>query len=331
MSKIIDEMGLPRLGIFDEKITDVNYADYDFETSLGFKLPRFIRKIAANQFCFIGIISKEIMAGLAVVDLKYASSAFFYACSRNDKKIIEIKKTGIPLKTDISISSDPSDPAFCFISDTLSIEFSNSRVLVKSEKIKLDAILDFSDISPLRLCTRAGYRGWVYTEKSTPLNIKGTLDIQGRKILLESPETLALMDWTSGYMRRHTCWNWASTASQLADGRKLGLNLSWGVNETGWTENAFWLDDKMIRCSNSIFVFNRDDLMKPWKIYSEDGKIDLEFIPEAIRSEKIWALVAASRFTQLAGLFNGVLRTADGEEIFLGGIPGWTEDHYAKW
>jgi len=331
MSKIINEKGLPQFGVFEEKITDVNYADYNFETALGLKIPGFISKFVANQFCFIGILSKEIMAGLAVVDLKYASNAFFYVYSRNDKRLIEIKKIGIPLRTSVFISSDPADPEFHFRSDSLSIEFSESRIQAKSDKIALDAVLDFSGTSPLRICTMAGYRGWVYTEKATPLNIKGTFEIEGRKILLESPETLALMDWTCGYMRRHTCWNWASTASLLEDGRKLGLNLSWGVNETGWTENAFWLNDKMIRCSNSIFIFDRDNLMKPWKIYSEDGKIDLEFIPEATRSEKIWALVAASRFTQLTGVFNGVLRGLDGEEIILKEIPGWTEDHFAKW
>lgn len=331
MSRIINEKGLPQLGIFNEEITDVNYADYFLETALGFKVPRFIRKFLANQFCFIGIISSEIMAGLAVVDLKYASNAFFYVYSKKNKKFVEVKKIGIPLLTSVFISSDPANPLFHFKSDSLSMEFSNYRIKANSDRIKLDAVLDPSGTSPLRICTKAGYRGWVYTEKTTPLGITGVIDIDGKEILLESPETLALMDWTCGYMRRHTCWNWASTACRLGDDRQLGLNLSWGVNETGWTENAFWLDGKMTRCSNSIFIFDRDDLMKPWKIYSEDGKIDLDFVPEATRSEKLWALVAASRFTQLSGVFNGVLRTSEGDKIILKDIPGWTEDHFAKW
>lgn len=54
------------------------------------------------------------MAGLAVVDLKYASNAFFYVYSRNDKQLIEIKKIGIPLKTSVFISSDPSGPSVSF-------------------------------------------------------------------------------------------------------------------------------------------------------------------------------------------------------------------------
>lgn len=331
MSKIIDTKGVPRLGVFHDMITDVNYVDYDLESPMGIRVPRFVRKLMANQFCFIGFISRDIMAGLAVVDLKIASNAFFYVYFRKEKKLVEVKKTGLPFKSCVSISNNPSSPVFHFRSGSLNLGFSDKRIKADGGGMKLDALLDNTETSPLRICTKAGYRGWVYTEKTSPLNINGTLEANGEIYRLESPETLALMDWTSGYMRRHTCWNWASTAFALQGGEKIGLNLSWGVNETGWTENAFWINGRMIRCSNSIFEFDRDDLMKPWKIYTEDGRIDLCFIPEATRSEKIQAFVAASRFTQLSGVFKGVLKTDEGQRIVLDEIPGWTEDHYAKW
>lgn len=331
MSKIIDYKGVPRLGVFSDKITDVNYEDYDLETPMGFPVPRFIRKYKANQFCFIGLINRDFMAGLAVIDLKIASSAFFYVYLREKNSLIEIKKTGLPLRSCVSISNNPSDPAFYFRSASLNIDFSDFRIKAEGEDLKLDAKIDPSVSSPLRICTKAGYRGWVYTEKSTPLEISGVLEAGGGAYAVNSPETLALMDWTCGYMRRQTCWNWASTAFALKSGEKIGLNLSWGVNETGWTENAFWIDGKMTRCSNSIFEFDKNDLMKPWKIYTEDGKIDLEFLPSASRSEKINAVVAASRFTQLSGTFEGCLKNCNGLRIELKDVPGWTEDHYAKW
>ncbi len=333
MSLIVDSKGRPLLGIHSGSISRVNCEDYPLETPMGIKIPKFLRKYAVNQFCFTGIINAGFMAGIAVIDLKYASNAFFYVYLREEKRLIEVKKTYLPLKSCIYISDNPSDPEFYFRSRELSIEFSGRRIKAEARDMKLYAVLDFSGTSPLRLCTRAGYRGWVYTEKTSPVNIRGLLelDAEDRKFSLESPESLAVMDWTSGYMKRHTYWNWASTAFMLENGKKIGLNLSWGVNETGWNENIFWIDGKMTRCGSSIFEFDSDDLMKPWKIYSENGAVDLEFIPEASRSEKKQAVIAASRFTQLSGVFNGTLTTEEGEKLILSGVPGWAEDHYAKW
>lgn len=331
MSMIVDEKGKPRLGIFNERITDVNYAKYSLETPMGTRIPDFLKKYAANQFCFTGITNSDFMSGIAVIDLKYAANAFFYTYLRKEKRLFEIEKTSLPLKSCIYISNNPSDPSFYFRSGNLVIECSNSEIIAESSEMKIEALLDSSGTSPLRICTRTGYRGWVYTEKTSPVNIKGTLEIPGIKYRLESPESLAIIDWTSGYMRRHTYWNWAATAFMLGNGSRLGLNLSSGVNDTGWNENAFWIDGKMTRSGSSIFEFDSGDLMKPWKIYSENGNIDLEFIPEASRSEKKQAIIAASRFTQLTGIFNGILRTPEGQETRLSGVPGWTEDHYAKW
>ena len=64
---------------------------------------------------------------------------------------------------------------------------------------------------------------------------------------MKSPDYQALIDWTAGYMRRHTYWNWTATACRLPDGRILGLNLSCGVNETSFTESYFLLDGQMTK------------------------------------------------------------------------------------
>lgn len=113
-------------------------------------------------------------------------------------------------------------------------------------------------------------------------------------------------------MRRQTCWNWAATASSLDDGRSLGLNLSCGVNETSFTENAFWVGGIMTKVDLVDFDYDPDDLSAPWHIRSGDRKVDLVFYPEAQREEKINAFFLASRFTQMLGIFEGTLKTDEG-------------------
>ncbi len=132
-------------------------------------------------------------------------------------------------------------------------------------------------------------------------------------------------------MRRETSWNWACLSGFLDDGRRVGLNLAAGVNETGVTENAFWLDGEMIKLDMANFEFERYQPEKPWRVTSSDGRLDLTFHPEGKRAEKINALFMASNFKQMFGLFNGIFIDNKGLKIHLKNIPGFMEDHYAKW
>jgi hypothetical protein len=142
---------------------------------------------------------------------------------------------------------------------------------------------------------------------------------------------MALVDWTGGFMRKNTYWNWASTACMLPDNRTFGLNLACGVNETSFTENAFWIDNKLNKVGSVNFLFKDNNLMRSWYITSSDDKINLKFTPEVSREEKTNAIFIASRFSQIAGLFNGTVTTDEGEAIIIKDCPGWTEDHYARW
>lgn len=43
MSMIVDGKGKPRLGILNERVTDVNYANYSLETPMGTRIPDFLK------------------------------------------------------------------------------------------------------------------------------------------------------------------------------------------------------------------------------------------------------------------------------------------------
>ena len=132
-------------------------------------------------------------------------------------------------------------------------------------------------------------------------------------------------------MRRQTSWNWASLSGMLDDGRRIGANFASGVNETGFTENGFWLDSALTDIGPIDFQFNKRDRHQPWHIKDNAGKVDLIFTPEGERCEKLNAIILASNFTQLAGTFSGTILDRDNQIIQVSAIPGFCEDHYAKW
>ena len=330
MESLVNEKGLVRWGTYDEPVHRINPGDYRLETPMGVSVPPFLKRLMVNRFHFIGIIGPELMAGIAVVDLKYLSNGFFYVYDRQTGGITEASGLGHPF-SGTSIEDSPEKPLSRFSSGGLSIEIRKDSLKASGKDISLDTSLDENTTTPLRICTRAGYRGWVFTRKASPIKLRGTLTHKNRQHDLSSPAYWALSDWTCGFMRRQTFWNWAAIASSLDDGRSLGLNLSCGVNETSFTENAFWVGGFMTRVDMVDFDFNRDNLSDPWRIRSNDGKVNLVFYPEANRGEKLNALLVASRFTQLPGVFEGTLRTDEGEILALQSCPGFTEDHYAKW
>jgi hypothetical protein len=330
MDTLINERGLVRWGTYNEPVHRINYQDYRLETPMGFRLPNLLKRVLVNRFHFIGIIGPELLAGVAVVDLAYLSNGFFYLYDRQTGGITESKAMGHPF-AGTSIAPFPEKPRSVFNTGGLIIEMQQDSLKALGRDVSIDLSIDPTATSPLRICTRAGYRGWVYTQKTSPLKVRGTITRGNTQHDLSSPAYWALSDWTCGFMRRQTCWNWASTASSLDDGRSLGLNLSCGVNETSFTENTFWVDGIMTKVDMVDFDFDRDNLSAPWRIRSNDRKVDLVFHPEARREEKVNALLLASRFTQLLGVFEGTLLTDEGEVVFIQSCPGFTEDHYAKW
>ncbi len=329
MNRLVKSDGTIDFGIFNHALNSINYLDYALKSPMGRTIFKPFKYLRFKQFHFIGIIGPDLMAGLAVIDLKYAANGFFYVYDRSSDCVTETKE--IAPFFSARIKPDPSIPDSSFSFRKLKISIEGGKVTATGDDISITANLDFTNSNPLRICTRAGYKGWVYTEKTTPLPLTGTLTCKGKSWDLSSPAYMALSDWSAGFMRRETCWNWASMASTLPDGRTLGLNLASGVNETSFTENAFWINGALVKTDTVNFIHHPEDLMKPWNIRSADGKIDLEFQPMNKREEKTNALLVATCFTQLMGTYHGKLITEQGETLSISDVPGYAEDHFARW
>jgi hypothetical protein len=63
-----------------------------------------------------------------------------------------------------------------------------------------------------------------------------------------------------------------------------------------------------------------------WRIFTEDGSVDLRFQPLGERGERAWLPFVKLNFTQLVGEFSGRLG-----EARLDGIRGVAEVHLSVW
>lgn len=293
------------------------------------------KRLAYNRFHFLGAVSPSLIFGCAIVDIGFISTAFVH-CFDPGTRRRTARSYKQPFARNTGFADTPEAGRTFFQAGRAKFEMKATlerRLLkVRAGDIEIDAEFSETDpaAEPLRICTRAGYRGWVFVRKTAAQQVSGRLKCSLGAFDLAEIDALGHNDWSVGYMRRETYWNWATFAGRLSDGRRIGLNMSCGVNETSFTENCLWLEGRLIKIDTAVFEFDADDLTRPWRIRSGDGSVDLEFSAEGEHRERLNLLVLGSNFVQLIGRFSGTVR-AGGETLAIDNLQGYAEDHYAKW
>jgi hypothetical protein len=108
--------------------------------------------------------------------------------------------------------------------------------------------------------------------------------------------------------------------------------MGFGFGDTSAaTENALILEGRVHKFGQINFSYDADDFMRPWRMVSEDGRVDLTFKPFVDRTARSDLLLLFSEVHQLFGRYHGTLRADDGEVIQLDGLVGFAEEHHARW
>ena len=291
-----------------------------------------------NQFHFISLHNQDYTLACAIANVQYVATAFVYLFEH---------KTGqmhpYSFMQPLGIKCKQSNHPFSGVSrfskgnakfSVLAMQNPNRYQLhiTIGRDIQITAELSEQKIyEPTVVCTRAGYNGWAFTQKHTALDVEGNIKWKQLSIPLAEEQFVGSSDWSCGFMRRETAWNWASISTILQDKTRLGLNLACGVNETSFNENTLWINGEPQPLAAAKFEFNRKNRMEPWKIQTADNKVDLAFVPEGCHREKINAFLVASNFSQLPGKYFGSIEDSAGRQYQLEGVNGLIEDHYAKW
>jgi hypothetical protein len=338
-ARLVDDAGNVRVGIFAAPIDEVNHRDFVLTDPFGRPRGRLARHFAFNQFQFLGALGEDLVFGCAVADLKVVGTAFVYCYDPRTRRFDEHSFKRL-LARGVRCDQRPESGTCTFESRRCRIAMVAGRApRARGLTVEIaggptiDAVFDEESppLEPMRICTPAGATGWVYARKTAGHRLSGTLAWEGRRYDLGALAIRGHHDWSAGFMRRHTFWNWACLAGRVADGRVVGLNVSCGVNETSFTENCFWVDGRLHKIDTVAFDYDRRDLMRPWRLRSFDGRLALDFAPEGAHAERVNAGIVASNFNQLFGRYRGRLTTAGGDTLTIAGMLGYAESHYAKW
>ncbi|WP_036041524.1 DUF2804 domain-containing protein [Leptospira alstonii] len=339
-TKIIGSENKVNYGVFDGPV-EFNYKEFQLLDFFGKEIRGLKKRFAFKRFNYMGIITEEFLIGFAAVSLGYVYNVFAYLYHYKDGLLYEFDTKGLDIGNGLQFPADPDEYKIRFKkgSSFLTVDKSHSKgklhvdaFLGKKLRIRFNADFGLKSHSPLRVLNPSEPTHWTFTEKCSPL-IPSSIELayQNEPLSFDPKKTTILYDWSGGYLRRETNWYWAAFSAILPNKTSIGANFAALVNETFFSENAFWINRKRRRVPRLIFDFSQKDPAKPWKIYDEEGLVKLEFVPEGERKDRMNLIVSKLYFRQFVGKFSGQLRSVEGKNVSFRDVYGFTEFHRSVW
>lgn len=340
---LIDPQGAVQTGLFDASVPRINGRDFDYRTPMGARQNALARRFHYKQFQYFGMLSGTVLAGCALAHTGYIGLAFVYVYDTATRRMTS-ETFRLPLGRGLAMSDSPVSGETVLVTRGADIRMHYARrpdgtlekhLAVRTAKgIRIDATLrEDVPFEVLSVCTRTGYNGWTYTNKVAGLPVTGTVACGQERYDLAARQACGNHDFSTGYMRRETFWNWACLSGHAGE-HTVGLNLSCGVNETSHSENCVWLDGHRAAAGLARFHFDREHPERPWRVTAGDAStpaaVDLVVTPAGLHAERMDLGLLATNFKQFFGTYVGTIRVGE-KSIVIDSLWGFVEDQYAKW
>ncbi len=190
--------------------------------------------------------------------------------------------------------------------------------------IRVRAALLSTITRPVSLLTRTPVGGWNATVKVAGYSVDGEVRVGAEVLAFDGG---GWTDWTAGRQDRRTDWLWAAGTGRTSDGRRVGINLSTGMNGEGPGEDVVWFDGTPFALDCTTLGYD-DGPEGSWTISGPGWS--LGFVPVGVRAADENLYVVKSRYVQPIGVFSGTLPKPGGGVVEVR-LDGVVEDHDATW
>ena len=184
------------------------------------------------------------------------------------------------------------------------------------------------------ICTPFDKPGHFYfNQKINCLRARGEMKYGGRTYTFDPADSFAVLDWGRGVWTYHNTWYWGSASYQV-DGVPFGWNIGYGFGDTSAaSENMLFYNGKAHKISQVKFNIpgGEKDFLSPWTFTSDDGRFEMDFIPQMDRASCTDVKLIKSDQHQVFGKFTGKAVLDDGTVIEIQDFPGFAEKVENKW
>ena len=128
----------------------------------------------------------------------------------------------------------------------------------------------------------------------------------------------------------HNEWYW-SNGTGTVDGKIFGFNLGTGFGNTSQaTENMLFYNGKYHKLGRVHFDLDTE-YMKPWRLYDDEGRLDLTLTPCYDRTTRMKALFVDNCCHQMFGGFSGRAVLDDGTVLQIDDLQAFAEHAVNNW
>jgi hypothetical protein len=295
------------------------------------------------------VSNAEFHLSVALVDLNYAGNVFLTYYSKAEgattqEQVMVGPWHGVtlsPSSSEGTASFQSGDWSFTFVSSssekvlTVSapvLQVSSSQGFKATLSFKLpEASEGLFVMTPLT----ADKSKFFISHKSYGYEVSGEVAIHGKHFAIDKEP--GVMDWVRSNWPYTGGWIWATGNTQKTSPLKASLNLSaFSVSSTGPSEDAVFIEGKLIKLSMTTFKFDPQDLTQVIAIASLAGSpteslgvIQGVFRPEDSYSKTADFLVVSSELVMLFGEFDVSVRTMEADYHFR--ARGLVEIHKSRW
>lgn len=292
-----------------------------------------------KRWNYWAITSDRYLFSATIAHLDYMALSFVYFLEFETGRFIE-KSVGVPFGRVAMPETVHANTRFKHKRMRVSLEDDGAEARIRAKARSFGGSPLLADIAvtqpagheTLNVVIPWSDNRFQFTSKQNALPAHGTVQI-GDDVFEFPQGSFAVLDYGRGVWKFSTFWNWGA-ASGVQDGRTIGLNLGGGWTDgTGMTENGFTVDGRLHKVHEDLdFQYNTRNLMEPWRVRTIGAqRVDLSFTPFFERIAKTDLRLLKSEVHQVFGHYDGTLFNDSGEEIAIKSLPGWVEQHDARW
>lgn len=164
-----------------------------------------------------------------------------------------------------------------------------------------------------------------YNQKINCMPADGTVSFDGRTHKFSSDKHFGTLDWGRGVWTYDNTWYWGS-GNGYVNGKRFGYNIGYGFgNTTAASENMIFYDGRCNKIDRILFEIPEDDIMKPWRFISSDGRLDMNFHPVYDNRNMFSAVVVSQNSHQVFGRVSGKAVLDDGTVLEIKDLFAFAE------
>lgn len=301
--------GYRRHGRFTTRPHDVDPLD---ESS---SIPRALRRFRLKEWIGFTLFHPELSSSMILQEAHYLASSEIYV--RDQLGMVEHSRNVRGGSLNLPHVLFPSKPAIDVKGYRIAYDWADKpegthhiRVSVdvtpNQAAITMNLELDgASATAPLSVSSPLP-GGSMYTHK-VAYPASGTVTVGERTYIFDPTRDLAVLDEHRTALPYRTTWLWGTFATITPEGI-VGANFAHRPIVLGTEEEScLWTPGACESLADITFARVANDPLTPWKISSDDGRLEVIFTPEDRKDVKHQLVLASIDYWQLVGTYSGTI------------------------